>query len=103
MLEDHRQLFDSFTQTHRRYLTNRHAWQNAFNREGEKVLNVIKEYEDKLCAHSEKGQFNKFSANLAEKFRQEVKKMFPLIDFVGVKISTSPTHSSLSFKKINLS
>lgn len=105
MLEDHQELFDKFTKTHQSYMHDRETWQNSFNRQGKEVQDIIQEYEDRLCAHSEKGQYSKFSDKLAEKFQAEVKKLFPLIDFVGVTISSAdapkPKDTLDSLKKIS--
>lgn len=87
MLKKNRELFIKFKITHDLYSSDRKTWVKQFNDEGEKVLEIIREYENHLCGHSEQGQYSKFSANLAEKFWQEVRKNYPKIDFVGVKIS----------------
>jgi len=104
MLSDHSQLFENFQKTHSQYLKDRHAWQETFNIQGKQVVDIIQQYESKLCSHSEKGQFGKFSDKLAEKFQAEVKKLFPLIDFVGVTIEEkhNPEDNSIAnIKKIS--
>ncbi len=87
MLKKNRELFIKFKITHDMYANDKKTWSNQFNEEGVKVLEIVREYEDILCRHSEQGKYGKFSANLAEKFWSEVRKNYPLIDFVGVKIS----------------
>ncbi len=87
MLKKNRELFIKFKITHDMYSADKKTWTKQFNEEGEKVLEIIREYENRLCGHSEQGQYSKFSANLAEKFWQEVRKNYPRIDFVGVKVS----------------
>lgn len=87
MLSKNRELFIRFKITHDMYANDRKTWTDQFNSEGEKVLEIIRDYENRLCGHSEQGQYSKFSANLAEKFWQEIRKNYPKIDFVGVKIS----------------
>jgi hypothetical protein len=87
MLSKNRELFIRFKITHDMYATDKKTWNKQFNEEGEKVVGIIREYENKLCGHSEQGQYSKFSANLAEKFWAEVRKNYSQIDFVGVKIS----------------
>lgn len=85
MLSDQKALFAQFKKLHDYYMANPSRYQLAYNIEGAKVIEVIHEYERRLCGHSEKGQYAKFSANLAEKFWNEVRRVFPKIDFVGIK------------------
>ena len=87
MIKKNRELFIKFKITHDMYANDKKTWGDQFNEEGAKVLKIIQEYEDILCRHSEQGQYGKFSANLADKFWAEVRKNYPKIDFVGVKVS----------------
>mgnify|MGYP005607059831 FL=1 len=87
MIKKNRELFIRFKITHDMYANDRKTWAKQFNEEGTKVLDIIHEYENILCGHSEQGQYSKFSANLAEKFWAEVRKNYPRIDFVGAKVS----------------
>lgn len=102
MLEENKELFDSFKRIHDNYALNPQAWQEKFNHEGRKILEVIRVYERKLCSHSEKGIYAKFSGNLAEKFKEETRLHFPKIDFVGIKIVRSKQKPDPfdNFKKI---
>lgn len=85
MLENHKELFDNFKKIHGDYAKDAKKWQKEFNEEGEKVLAIIRRYENLLCAHSESGKYGKFSTNLADKFWEAVRKYLPKIDFVGLK------------------
>ncbi len=96
MLEGNKELFEKFREVHQRYTLEEEKFQEEFNKEGEKILLVIHEWEDKLCSQSEKGGYGVFTGNLAEKFQAEVKKEFPLIDHIGIIVS------KFSLKKINL-
>lgn len=87
MLEQNKELFSSFKFAHDLFVQNPDANQNLFNEVGEKILPIVREHEARLCGKTERGVYSKFSSNLAEKFRGEVKVHFPRIDFVGVKIS----------------
>ena len=87
MIDENRDLFTRFFDVHDRFVLNPLTSQEEFNIVGHDIVEIIHEYERKLCGHSEKGQFGKFSSNLAEKFWTEVRKDFPKIDFVGVKIT----------------
>lgn len=84
MLEGNKELFDSFKLTHDKYALDEEKYQDEFNREGEKIMLVVKEWEGKLCRQSEKAGFSNYTMGLAEKFQGEVKKVFPLIDHVGI-------------------
>lgn len=86
MTEEHKELFENFADIHREYELNPKEWQKLLNQYGGEVVEVIREYERRLCANMATGKYGQFSSNLSEKFWAEVKKIFPKIDFVGVKI-----------------
>lgn len=86
MVEDNKEAFDRFTQSHFEYSTNQDKYQEKFNQEGERILKIIREWEAKLCNQSEKAGFGKYTGNLAEKFQEEVRRHFPLIDHVGIVV-----------------
>lgn len=83
MLEYNKDLFDSFRDIHSQYELDPLAMQSLFNQEGEKVLRVIRRYENILCGKSEGGKYGKFSSTLSEKFWGEIRLFFPHIDSVG--------------------
>ena len=58
-----------------------------FNEIGKQVLKIVEDAERKLCGKMEGGKYGTYSANLAEKFRDHVRKSLKYIDFVGVEIS----------------
>lgn len=86
MVKVNRELFDGFAKLHADYGMDNDRHQEEFNKEGEKVLKVICEWENRLCSHSEKAGFSNYTGNLAEKFQQEVKGHFPLIDHIGIVV-----------------
>jgi hypothetical protein len=87
MMEENFKLFDSFKPIHDKYALDPEKYQDEFNKAGVPVINLIHEWESKLCSHSEKGQYGKFSSSLSDKFWNEVRTVFPQIDWVGVTIS----------------
>lgn len=87
MYSQNKELFDNFKKVHDGYTKDQEFFQFRFNKIGRRVLEAVHEHENKLCGKTERGVYNKFSGNLSEKFRQEVKKAFPKIDFVGVRVS----------------
>ena len=105
MLSENKLLFEEFEHIHNEYALNPDKFQATFNHEGVKILEIIKEYENRLCANTERGMYNKYSTGLAEKFQNEVRKHYPMIDHIGIKVVTIKNNKSPSFeiKKINLS
>ena len=85
MLEIHRDLFKSFKDIHDKYTLDPKTYQKQYNEEGQKVLQVIRRYENNLCSKSEGGKYGKFSSNLADKFRTEIRLLFPKIDYIGTE------------------
>ncbi|OGM11030.1 hypothetical protein A2Z22_04165 [Candidatus Woesebacteria bacterium RBG_16_34_12] len=104
MLSDNQEIFASFRLLHDNYALDQEKWQEEFNLKGEKILEIVREYENRLCANTERGMYNKFSANLAEKFQNEVRKHFPMIDYIGVKTKPNNLSSTdiFAIKRIKL-
>jgi len=96
MVSENKEAFGKFTQIHFEYSIDQNKNQELFNKEGETILKIIHEYEDRLCKQSEKAGFGSYTANLAEKFQDEIKSHFPLIDHVGIVVN------KFSLKKISL-
>lgn len=103
MLLENKAAFDCFAKLHFEYSANESAMQEKFNSEGAKIVEIIRDWENRLCSNTERGMYNKYSAGLSEKFQALVKSHFPLIDHVGLvteqPVSTIPL---FSLKKINL-
>ena len=97
MLAGNRELFEKYAALEGKYSQDEEAYQEEFNRLGGKVVVVVKEWEDKLCRQSEKAGYSGYTTALAEKFQNEVKKHFPLIDHVGIIIKP------FTIRKISLS
>lgn len=96
MVSENKVAFDEFTRVHFEYSIDQDKNQEKFNEEGEKINKIIHEYEDRLCKHSEGAGFGKYTSNLAEKFQDEVRSHFPLIDHIGIVVN------KFSLKKIKL-
>ena len=96
MVAENKEAFDKFTQIHFEYSIDQEKNQEKFNKEGETILKIIHEWEDRLCTQSEKAGFGSYTTNLAEKFQDEVRSHFPLIDHVGIIVN------KFSLKKISL-
>ncbi|MEK7605149.1 MAG: hypothetical protein AAB478_01355 [Patescibacteria group bacterium] len=84
MVDYNGEVFASFQKLHDAYSLNPQQLQKAFNQEGERVLRIIRKYENILCGKSESGKYGKFSSTLSDKFWGEVRQRFPNIDKVGL-------------------
>ncbi len=87
MLAKNQALFADFKKTHDLFATNRLKYQDEYNAKGEIIIEIIRDWEKRLCLKMENGKNGAYSSNLAEKFRAEVKKFLPLVDLIGVKLS----------------
>lgn len=96
MLQNNKNVFDKFNKLYNEYIKDQDNLQSRFNSEGKLVLEVIREWENKLCSQTEKAGFGNYSTNLSEKFWSEIRKTYPLIDYIGVIIK------KFAIKKINL-
>ncbi|MDP3954958.1 MAG: hypothetical protein Q8Q15_01165 [bacterium] len=97
MLEQNKELFESFREIHDKYALDPKHWQHKFNEKGGVVLDVVRRYENRLCHHSEGSGYGQYTTSLAEKFQTEVRNHFPKIDSVGLEPEV------FTLKKINLS
>lgn len=84
MMKNHQNEFDKFREIHDKYVLDPKGTESEFNMVGRKIQDIIRDYEDKLCGHSESGQYGKFSSSLADKFWDLIRKEFVKIDYIGV-------------------
>lgn len=96
MITNEKKAFDEFTKLHMQYSLDQDGLQDKFNEEGAKIMTIIRQWEQKLCSSSEKAGYGGYTTNLSEKFWQEIRKSYPLIDYVGVKVD------KFKISKINL-
>ena len=96
MIEQNQDAFDKFRNVHNEYVLNPDPNQENYNIEGAKILKIIKEWESKLC-HQQEKTYSQYAGKLAEKFWQEVRKEYPMIDHIGIIVK------KFNLKKINLS
>lgn len=81
----HAALFDNFQVIHDGYKQDRKNWSERFHTEGQAVVDIMREWERRLCAGMERGHNGKFSNRVSEKFWEEIKKRFSHIELVGVR------------------
>ncbi|MCR4324315.1 MAG: hypothetical protein NUV69_01360 [Candidatus Curtissbacteria bacterium] len=86
MLNDHKKAFESFKNTHDHYTLEPQKYQKQFNDEGQKILDIVQEYENRLCSKSESSGYGRYSSNLADKFREQVKLYLPKVNSIGLQI-----------------
>lgn len=87
MWTDHAKELKDFQQIHDLFKQDRATYSKEFNDKGAHAMEILHEYEDRLCSGMERGMYGKYSDKVAEKFWQRVKKDFPLIELVGVEVS----------------
>ncbi|OGG12144.1 hypothetical protein A2Z00_03090 [Candidatus Gottesmanbacteria bacterium RBG_13_45_10] len=85
MMSEHKELFDNFKQIHDAYVINPEANRVRFNEVGSEVVDIIRDYERRLCGNMNRGVYGKFSQNLSQKFWDEIRKIYKKIDFVGTR------------------
>ena len=85
MVEQNKEIFDNFKAVHDAYVLSPEVNKAKFNELGREITDIIRDYERRLCAQMGKGQFSKFTQNLSEKFWNEVRKVYPKIDFIGIQ------------------
>lgn len=87
MQEQNEELFAEFLQVHQAYEADKKKHEEDFHRVGQKVVDVIRDWDRRLCSAMGRGAFSKYSEQLSEKFWSEAKKIFPLVYSVGVRNS----------------
>lgn len=87
MLKDNKELFENFKDIHDHYTLQPQKYQKIFNDYGKEILEIVQEYENRLCSKSEGAGYGRFATNLSDKFREEVKKYLPKINSIGLKLN----------------
>ena len=85
MLSENEALFQTFKKIHDLYTEDSKKWKKEFNEEGQRVLSIIRRYENLLCGKSENCGYGNYSSNLSSKFWGEIRQSFPMIDDVGLE------------------
>jgi len=85
MIEQNQAAFSAFKIVHDGYQSDRKQWSARFHAEGKPIVEIIRDWERRLCSGMEKGKNAVYSTKLSEKFWGEIKEYLPLIERVGVK------------------
>lgn len=84
MLAQNAEKFEAFTVVHDQYQAGTLDQAN-YNLKGRLVVDIVRDWDRRLCAAMGRGAFSKYSEQLSDKFWAQVRKDFPLIDKVGLK------------------
>lgn len=84
MLDENKDFFDSFKLLHDNYKEDNEKYQEEYNKQGQKALEIMRHYEQSLLSKSSTSQYAKFSNKLSDKYWESVRGYFPMIDFIGV-------------------
>lgn len=87
MSEQNADLFDRFQPIHDGYILDEKKWADMFHTQGRDVIDVMRDWERRLCSGMERGNNALYSDRVAEKFWGEIKKRFTHIEMVGLKRS----------------
>lgn len=87
MTEQNTKLFDEFQAIHDGFVEDQQKWENQFHTFGRDVLDVMRDWERRLCSGMERGANGVYSQRVSEKFWEEIKKRFSHIELVGLKTS----------------
>lgn len=84
MVSDNKEMFENFMDIHDHYVMEPNKYQKQFNDYGKEILEIVQDYENRLCSKSEGSGYGRYSTALSEKFREEVKKHIPKINSIGL-------------------
>lgn len=90
MIDEHRALFDNFAKIHQQFEQDQSQHAAAFHQLGQQVLDVVRDYDRRLCAAMGRGIYSVYADKLSQKFWDLVRKDFSKIDLIGVKIKKVP-------------
>lgn len=96
MIDKNKEMFDKFDDLHEKYTQNQDELQEEFNTLGAEIQKIIREWEQKLCNRSEGSGYASFTGNLADKFWGEIRRAYPMIDYIGIRVE------KFEVKKVNL-
>lgn len=84
MVTQNQKLFADFKSVHDQYVIGE-IDQQKYNQSGMKVVDIVRDWDRRLCSAMGRGAFSKYSEQLSEKFWSEVRKDYSHIDKVGLK------------------
>ncbi len=88
MRSENEAVFAQFAAVHASYELDKEKYEAEFHRLGQQVVDVIRDWERRLCASMGRGKYSNYTHTLAEKFWSVARKEFANIDMVGVRVRT---------------
>ena len=85
MIKQNSELFEKFKIVHDNFVEEPEKYKDQFNEVGEKVMEIVRSFEQRLTSQMTGSGYGKFSNNVTDKFRDEIRKDYKKFDFVGVK------------------
>lgn len=85
MMSEYEDFFKDFKALHDKFAEDSETYRDEFDEKGQKILRIIRRYDNELCAKSENSGFGKFSVSLSDKFWEQVRAYFPKIDEVQLQ------------------
>jgi hypothetical protein len=82
MLTENKALFEEYSKLQDAYDSNHKKYKDELTDVKNRLLRVIRRNEDRLCARTENTHYSAYSENLALKFWEEIRIIYPKIDGV---------------------
>ena len=89
MLDENKILFEQFSIINKKFSFDPSSCEADFHLIGQKVLDIIRDWDRRLCSAMGKGVYSSYSQKLSEKFWDLARVDFDQIDMVGVKVKKS--------------
>lgn len=86
MVEENLSIFSEFRTIHDNFQSDPAKYADEFHTVGRDVLDIVRDWDRRLCSGMERGRYSAYSDQLSEKFWAIVRKHFPVIEQVGVKV-----------------
>jgi len=86
MFEQNREKMMKFMLLNQDYGQNKKGLKIQFDQEGKEVQEIVEDWMGRLCGQMEKGKNAAYSAKLADKFLEEIRKYFPYYNEIGITI-----------------
>ncbi|EKD64125.1 MAG: hypothetical protein ACD_51C00067G0002 [uncultured bacterium] len=86
MFDRNREKMMKFMLLNQDYGQNKKGLKEEFDREGKEIQVIVEEWLERLCKQMEKGKNSAYSAKLADKFLEELRKYFPYYNDIGIII-----------------
>lgn len=86
MREQNKKAFDAFQPIHDQFAKDGKN-EEEFHSKGVKILDIVRDWDRRLCSGMERGTYAGYSSKLSEKFWSRVKEDLPLVEEIGVKVT----------------